>query len=70
MDQIQRLVPTAHRDDDLVGIGGPDEWPGLPVGLGDEAVDGRLKVDDRGEHAAFQPALGELGEEALDGIQP
>ena len=22
------------------------------------------------EHAAFQPALGELGEEALDGIEP
>ena len=70
VDQIQRLVPAAHRGDDLVGIGGPDERLGLPVGLGEEAVDGGLQVDDRGEHAAFQPAVGELGEEALDGIQP
>ena len=70
VDKIQRLMPTAHRCDDLVGIGGPDERFGLPVGFGDEAVDGGLQLDDRGEHAAFQPAVGELGEEALDGIQP
>jgi len=47
-----------------------DEWPGLPVGPGDQAVDSRLKVDDRGEHAAFQPTLDEPGEDGLDGIQP
>jgi hypothetical protein len=37
---------------------------GLGVVLGEEAVDGRLEVDQRMEDAAFQAALGELGEEA------
>ena len=43
---------------------------GLFVVLVEEAVDGGLKVDDRAEDAALQPALGELGEEALDGVEP
>lgn len=35
-----------------------------------EAVDCSLKVHDRVEHAALQPALAQLGEEPLDGVQP
>ena len=38
--------------------------------LGDEAVDGGLEVDDRVEDAALQAALGELGEETLDRVEP
>ena len=40
------------------------------VGLGEEAVDGGLQIDDGSEDAALEAALGELGEEALDGIEP
>ena len=36
----------------------------------EEAVDGGLKINDRVEDAALQPPLGELGEEALDGVEP
>ena len=63
-------MPTADGCDDLIGIGCPDEGLGLPVGVGEEAVDGGLQFDDRGKHAAFQPAIGELGEEAFDRVQP
>lgn len=38
--------------------------------LGKEAIDGGLKVDERVEDAAFQAAVGQLGEEAFDGIEP
>ena len=40
------------------------------MGLGDEAVDGGLEVDDRTEDAPFQTPPGELGEEGLDGVEP
>ena len=56
--------------DDAVGVGGPDEGFGIIVGLVDEVVDGCLKIGDGAEDAALEPAPGELGEEALDGIQP
>jgi len=36
----------------------------------DEAVDRGLEIDDRVEHAVFQPSAGELGEEALDSVEP
>ena len=36
----------------------------------EEAVDGRLKVDDRSEDAALEAALGQNGEEAFDGVEP
>lgn len=54
----------------MVGIGGPDEAPGGSIVLGDEAVDGGLKIDDAAEAAAAQALGGQLGEEALDGVQP
>ncbi len=47
-------------------MSGPDE--GFEVG--EKAVDGGLEFDDRAEHAAFEPPSGQLGEEALDCIEP
>lgn len=43
---------------------------GVTVGLGDEAVDGRLEVYDTLENAALEAAAGELGKVALDGVDP
>ena len=38
--------------------------------FGDEAIYGGLKVDDGVEDSVFQPSLGQLGEEAFDGVEP
>ena len=43
---------------------------GCVVVLGEEAVDGGLEVDEGVEDAALEPALGQLGEEALDRVEP
>jgi hypothetical protein len=64
------LVPSLDSGDDAVCVGGPDEGLGIIVGLVDEAVDGGLEVGDGAEHAALEPAPGELSEKALDGVQP
>jgi hypothetical protein len=42
----------------------------VAVGLGEEAVDGGLEIDDGAEDAAFEAALGQLGEKAFDGVEP
>ena len=63
-------MPPPDGGDDFVGIGLPDERAWLLVMLLDEAVDRGLKVDDRMEDTVFQSPPGELGEEALDGIEP
>ena len=52
------------------GSGGPGERLRIVVGLGEVAVDGRLKINDRVEDAALEPLPGQLGEEALNRIQP
>jgi hypothetical protein len=64
------LVPTSDGGNDFVGISGPHEGFGVIVGLSEKAVDGGLQIDDRSEDAAFEVASGQLGEEALDGIEP
>ena len=64
------MVPALDGGDDLVGVGGPGEGLWLLVVLGEEAVDGGLEVDDGVEDAAFQPPLRQLGEEALDRVEP
>ena len=56
--------------DDLIGVGGPHEGLGVAVGLGEEAFDCGLEIDERSEHSALQPSPGQFGEEALDGIEP
>jgi len=63
-------MPSFDGGDDLVRIFGPSEGPGVEICLDEEAFDGCLKLDDGSEHAAFEPPLGELGEEAFDGIEP
>lgn len=63
-------MPASDCSDDFVGTGGPSEGARLGVVFGKEAIDGCLQVDDRSEHAALQPALGQLGEESFHGVQP
>src|SRR3974377_1326389 len=43
---------------------------GVIVGFLQEAVDGGLETDNRAEGTAFEAALGQFGEEALDRIEP
>ena len=64
------MVPSSDGGDDFVGVCGPCEGLRFGVGLGEEAVDGGLEVDDGAEDAAFQAAPGQPGEEALDRIEP
>ena len=70
MDRIQHLVPASDGSDDFVGIGGPGERLWHLVCLVEEGVDGDLQLVDGAEHTAFQSSSGELGEKALDGIEP
>jgi hypothetical protein len=62
-------VPALDGTDDAVGVGGPDERFGVGVLLGEDAVDRRMEIDQRVEHASLEPAPGEFGEEALDGVE-
>ena len=64
------MVPARDRCDDLLGIGGPDEGLWIIVGFPEEAINRGLEIDDRAEHATFEAALGQLGKEALDGVEP
>lgn len=63
-------MPTFDGGDDFVGVSGPGEGFGLSIVLGEEAVDGRLQVDDRMKDASLEASLRQLGEEALDGVEP
>ena len=65
------MEPTVSCRYDVIGVGFPDE--GLGVGgvvFADEPIDGGLEIDDRMEDAILEPAPRQLGEEALDGIEP
>src|SRR4051812_2989295 len=70
VDGIQRLVPPSDGSDDFVRIGCPREGLWVGVGLSDVPVDGGLKIDHRMEHSPLKPLPGELGEEALDSVEP
>jgi hypothetical protein len=50
------LTPGAldRHGDYFVGIGGPDKGLGLKIGLGDEAIDGGLDLDEGVEDAALE----------------
>ena len=63
-------MPSPDGCDDFVRVGFPDEGFWLLIVLFEEAVDRGLQVDDGAKHAAFQPPLGEDGEEAFDGVEP
>ena len=62
--------PRLNGGEDAFGVGGPDEGFGIGVGLGHEAVDGELQVDDGLEDAALETLACELGEEAFNGVKP
>ena len=64
------MFPAFDSSKDAVGIGGPDEGFGVGVCVGDEAVDGNLQFVEGPEDAALETLTRELGEEALDGIEP
>ena len=64
------MVPASDGGDDFIGIGGPDERFRALIVLGQEAVDGDLKIDERMEDTVFEASFGEPGEEALDGVEP
>jgi hypothetical protein len=55
------LLPTFDSGEDPFWIGRPNEGFGVCVGIGDEAVDGELQVDDQLENAALEPLARELG---------
>lgn len=63
-------MPATDSGYDLVRVLGPAEGLWVLVCLSDEAVDGGLECDDRVEHAVFEPAVGQFGEEAIDSIDP
>jgi len=63
-------MPSFFSRDDVLWLCPPVERCGLLIMGLDEDVYGLLQRHDRVEDTAFQTALGELGEEALDGIQP
>jgi len=52
VDRIEHLVPAFDGGDDSVGIGRPSEGFWHLIGFGEEAVDGRLQVDDGSKDAA------------------
>jgi hypothetical protein len=64
------LVPWFDGGDDFVWVLGPGNGLWICVGVIEEAVDGFLKFVEGSEHAALETLLCELGEEALDGIEP
>ncbi len=63
-------MPTIYSGDDFVWVGGPGEGFGVLVCFRDEAIDGGLEINEGVENTAFEPPLGEFGEEALDGVEP
>ena len=64
------MSPALDGGEDRVGGFGRDERLGFVVGLGDEAVDGGLQFDDRGEDAALEVLPGEPGKPAFDRVPP
>jgi hypothetical protein len=51
------LLPASDGGDGFVGIGGPGKGLWRLVGLGEEAMDGGLQIDDRSEDAALEASL-------------
>ena len=63
-------MPSFDGGDDLIGVGFPDEWLWGLVVLLDEAIDGRLQIDEGVKDAMFELSASKLGEEPLDGVVP
>ena len=54
----QRWEPALDGGAYFIGVCSPDEGSGVVIGLGEEALDGGLEIDERVEHAAFEASLG------------
>ena len=63
-------MPSLDGGDDFVRVGCQPEWLRVGVGLSDEAVDGRLEIDDGAEDTTFQSTSAELGEKPLYSVEP
>ena len=63
-------MPSFNGGDDFVGVSCPCEGLRFFIVLGQEAVDCGLQVDDRMKDAAPEAAPCQLGEEALDRVEP
>ena len=61
---------SANLGDDLVGGLVPDEWLGVVVPVGDPGADRGDEIADGAVGAALDPLAGQLGEPALDEVQP
>ena len=68
--RFQRLFPTVDLFDDGACGSRPDEERGVGVVLVEVVIDGHLQVDDGVEHATTYALSGDLGEEALDQVEP
>jgi len=64
------LFPAADLSDDGIWVCGPDKRFGIGIGFLQEAVDGGLEIGDACEDAAFEPPSCQLGEEALNRVEP
>ena len=64
------MLPAFDSGEDLFGIGGPNEWLGVVVGLGEEAVDSGLQFGEGSEDAPLEAPSSELGEEAFHSVEP
>ena len=64
------MLPSFDSGEDAAWACGPHERVGIGICLGDEALDSCLEFCDGSEHAAFEPSVGKLGEEAFDGVEP
>ena len=63
------MAPAPNGGNNFVGIGDPLERLGLGVAVVEEAVDRRLKVNDRLEDAALQTTLGQDGEDPSTALE-
>jgi hypothetical protein len=63
-------VPSSDSGDDFVWILGPGKGFWVCVGVVEEAVDGLFEFPQGLKYAALETLLCELGEEALDSVEP
>jgi hypothetical protein len=63
-------VPSLRGGDDFVRVAVHVNGLRIGVGLSDEAVDRRLKIDDGAEDTTFQSTSAELSEKPLDSVEP
>ena len=63
-------MPSPDGGDDFVRVLGPGKGLWVCIGMIEETVDGVFEFLQGAEDAAFEPFLGEVGEEAFNSIEP